>query len=98
MWQVWQQFERTATENRQLRLSLAEAQTALSLIQTELMQLKSHYEERHQQMCRFTLMPQQSSSKRNVGSLSLACYSEREAVFDLVDQQNRVHLQVELLQ
>ena len=38
--------ERASTENRQLKLSLVDAQTTLALLQTELVQLKSHYLEK----------------------------------------------------
>ncbi len=38
--------EKAASENRQLKLSLMEAQTTLALLQTELTQLKSHYTEK----------------------------------------------------
>lgn len=38
--------ERTSSENRQLKMSLIDAQTTLALLQTELAQLKSHYSER----------------------------------------------------
>ena len=38
--------ERTSSENRQLKLSLVDAQTTLALLQTELSQLKSQYYEK----------------------------------------------------
>lgn len=38
--------ERTSTENRQLKLSLNDAQTTLALLQTELAQLRSQYHEK----------------------------------------------------
>ena len=47
------QLDRISAENRQLRVSLAEAQTSLVLVQTEMSQVKSHYEEKCRQLNRF---------------------------------------------
>ena len=47
------QLDRISAENRQLRVSLAEAQTSLVLVQTEMSQVKSHYEDKCRQLNRF---------------------------------------------
>ena len=44
--EAWGQLDKASHENRHLKLSLVDAQATLALLQTELSQVRSHYEEK----------------------------------------------------
>lgn len=44
--EAWGQLDKASHENRHLKMTLVDAQATLALLQTELSQVKSHYEEK----------------------------------------------------
>ena len=54
--EAWLQLDQASTENRQLKLSLADTQTKLALLQTELSQIKSHYEKKYRLLLKYSML------------------------------------------
>ena len=54
--ETWLQLDQVSAENRQLKLSLADTQTKMALLQTELSQIKSHYEKKYRLLLKYSML------------------------------------------